>query len=145
MLILLQHDELHFNVDAQSSNFSLIHVVNLLKRFKNIYIIMLDLLLEKVDFVQRLFEVFPDGVAWNILKFCEHPVARIYKDNINELHYTKNYDLFAIVVNNCPVILLNEITSNMRIIIIDTTLNYRGDDVIVFNDVMEYLFYINYI
>jgi hypothetical protein len=53
---------------------------------------MLDLLLEK----------FPDSIAWNILKYCEHPVARIYKDNIKEIHYTKNYEMFAIVINNCP-------------------------------------------
>ena len=106
---------------------------------------MLDLLLERVDFVQHIFDVFPDGVAWNILKFCEHPLARIYKDNIKEIHYTKNYDMFAIVINNCPIILLNEITSNMKIIIIDDTVQYRGSDIIVFNDVMEYLFYINYI
>ena len=92
-----------------------------------------------------LLETFPDGVAWNILKFCEHPVARIYKDNIREIHYTKNYDIFAIMINDCPLILLNEITSNMRIIIIDETISYTGDNMIVFNDVQEYLSYINYI
>ena len=136
---------------------------------------MLELLLEKVDFVQHIFDVFPDGVAWNILKFCEHPVARIYKDNIREIHFTKNHDIFAIMINDCPLILLNEITSNMRIIIIDDhtrgvmgnadTIRYNGDrivdamgyadhtegvmgyadNIIVFNDVSEYLFYINYI
>ena len=90
-------------------------------------------------------DMFPDGVAWNILKFCEHPVARIYKDNIREIHYTKNDDMFAIMINDCPLILLNEITRNMRIIIIDNTISYTGDNIIVFNDVQEYLFYINYI
>ena len=102
-----------------------------------------------------LLETFPDGVAWNILKFCEHPVARIFKDNIREIHFTKNrdhtngvvgyVDLFAIMINNCPLILLNEITRDMRIIIIDNTISYNGDNIIVFNDVQEYLFYINYI
>ena len=82
---------------------------------------MLDLLLEK----------FTDGVAWNILKFCEHPVARIYKDNIREIHYTKNYDMFAIMINKCPLILLNEITSNMMIIILDNSIRYNGDNVII--------------
>ena len=96
---------------------------------------MIDLLLEK----------FPDGVAWNILKYCEHPVARIYKDNIKEIHYTKTNDMFAIMINNCPLILLNEIASNMRIVIIDSTIRYTGNSIIVFNDVEEYLFYINYI
>ena len=95
--------------------------------------------------LELLLETFPDGVAWNILKFCEHPVARIYKDNIREIHYTKNDDMFAIMINNSPLILLNEITSNMRIIIIDNTIRYNGDNIIVFNDVQEYLFYINYI
>jgi hypothetical protein len=113
--------------------------------FERLYIIMLDLLLEKVDFVQHIFDVFPDGVAWNILKFCEHPVARIYKDNIREIHYTNNYDMFAIMINKCPLILLSEITSNMNIIILDNTIRYNDDNIIVFNDVSEYLFYINYI
>ena len=53
--------------------------------------------------------------------------------------------MFAIVINNCPIILLNEITPNMKIIIIDETIRYDGRDIIIFNDVMEYLFYINYI
>ena len=90
-----------------------------------------------------LSEKFPEEIAWNILKYCEHPVARIYKDNIKEIHYTKNYDMFAIVVNNCPLILLNEITSNMKIMIIDDTVRFTGSDIIVFNDVAEYLVYIN--
>ena len=95
--------------------------------------------------LKLLLEKFPDGVAWNILKFCEHPVARIYKDNIREIHYTKNHDIFAIMINDCPLILLNEITRDMKIIIIDNTIRYNGDNMIVFNDVSEYLFYINYI
>ena len=105
--------------------------------------------------LKLLLENFPDGVAWNILKFCEHPVARIFKDNIREIHFTKDHtkgvmgyadhDIFAIMINDCPLILLNEITSNMRIIVIDNTISYNGDNIIVFNDVQEYLFYKNYI
>ena len=95
--------------------------------------------------LELLLETFPDGVAWNILKFCEHPVARIYKDNIREIHFTNKRDIFAIMINNSPLILLSEITRDMRIIIIDNTIRYNGDNIIVFNDVQEYLFYINYI